>query len=394
MLENLNKEIISFKETAIMEIANFGRNHEHVTGQKIYPAWFGEGDTTTNAIICNKSIEALNNGKTFYTYQNGIPELRLQLSKYMNEVFNINTSPDNHSVVNGGMMGLRLACDLILDTGDEVALIGPVWPNIRSSVLLRKGDIKEVSLKLSDNGWEIDFDNLLNSITSKTKMVFVNSPGNPTGWIISKEQQELLLKHTRKLGCWLISDEVYHQITFNGLATSSFLQVSKPDDRLIVINSASKSFDMTGWRIGWITHPKALTEHIAKLVQITTTGVPEFLQIGFIAALQNYKNITNELRQNLKISRDLMFDRLTTWNQVECTVPDAAFYAFFKVKGMKNSLDFAKKLIVETNVGVAPGIAFGYSGEGHLRICFAAKQDFIEEIMNRLEPALNKKLAI
>ena len=390
MLENLNKEIISFKETAIMEIANFGRNHEQITGHKVYPAWFGEGDASTNQVICDKSIDALNSGKTFYTYQNGIPELRLQLSKYMNEVFNINTKPKNHSVVNGGMMGLRLVCDLIINSGDEVVLVGPVWPNIRSSVLLKKGNIKEISLKLNKSGWEIDFEDLLNSITSKTKMVFVNSPGNPTGWIITKEQQELLLKHTRKLGCWLISDEVYHQITFNGLAAPSFLKFSKPNDRLIVINSASKSFDMTGWRIGWITHPEELDEHIAKLVQITTTGVPEFLQIGFIAALQNYKNITNDLRQRLKNSRDMMFDKLSTWNQVECCIPEAAFYAFFKVKGMNNSLEFAKKLIIETNVGVAPGIAFGESGEGHLRICFAAKEDFIQEIMSRLEPIFNK----
>ena len=390
MLENLNKEIISFKETAIMEIANFGRNHEQITGHKVYPAWFGEGDASTSQVICDKSIDALNSGKTFYTYQNGIPELRLQLSKYMNEVFNINTKPEHHSVVNGGMMGLRLVCDLIVNSGDEVVLVGPVWPNIRSSVLLKKGNIKEISLKLNKSGWEIDFEDLLNSITSKTKMVFVNSPGNPTGWIITKEQQELLLKHTRKLGCWLISDEVYHQITFNGLAAPSFLKFSKPSDRLIVINSASKSFDMTGWRIGWITHPEELGEHIAKLVQITTTGVPEFLQIGFIAALQNYKNITNDLRQRLKKSRDMMFDKLSTWNQVECSIPEAAFYAFFKVKGMDNSLEFAKKLIVETNVGVAPGIAFGESGEGHLRICFAAKEKFIQEIMSRLEPILNK----
>ena len=391
MLENLNKEILSFKETAIMEIANFGRNHEHTTGQKIYPAWFGEGDTSTSKLICNKTVEALNTGKTFYTYQNGTPELRFQLAQYMNEVFDINTKPENHSVVSGGMMGLRLVCDLIVDADDEVVLVGPVWPNIRSSVLLKRGNIKEISLKLSDGEWKIDFNNLLNSITSKTKMVFINSPGNPTGWMIKKEQQDLLLKHTRKHGCWLVSDEVYHQITFNGLAAPSFLQLSKPNDRLIIINSASKSFDMTGWRIGWITHPEELGQHIAKLVQITTTGVPEFLQIGFMAALENYKSITNKLRQNLKKSRDIMFDRLRTWDQVECSIPDAAFYAFFKVRGMDNSLDFAKKLIVETNVGVAPGIAFGVSGEGHIRICFAAKEKFIIDVMDRLEPVLNKK---
>ena len=187
----------------------------------------------------------------------------------------------------------------------------------------------------------------------------------------------------------LISDEVYHQIMFNDNVSPSFLQLSKSTDKLIIINSASKSFNMTGWRIGWITHPEELGPHIAKLVQITTTGVPEFLQNGLMSALQNYKLLTREVRINLKKSRDIMFQRLVEWKRVECSVPEAAFYAFFKVKDIKDSLEFAKKLIIDTNVGVAPGIAFGESGEGHLRICFAAQQSFINEIMDRLEPALN-----
>ena len=390
MLQSLNPEILSFKETAIMEVANFGRNFQKETGKYVYPAWFGEGDTETSKLIYDKTIASLVKGKTFYTYQNGIQELRSEISRYMNEIFNINTKPENHSVVTGGMMGLRLICDLIIDSGDEVVMVGPVWPNIRSSVLLKKGNIKEISLQLKDGEWFLDYDKLIRSITSKTKMVFVNSPGNPTGWEMPKSQQERLLNHTRDVGCWLVADEVYHQITYNDLPSSSFLECSLASDKLIVINSSSKSFNMTGWRIGWITHPEELSSHIAKLVQITTTGVPEFLQDGLITALQNYKIITNELRINLKKSRDIMFNRLVSWNQVECSVPNAAFYAFFKVKGVKNSLEFSKKLILETNVGVAPGIAFGQSGEGHIRICFAAKESFINQIMDRLEPILNK----
>jgi len=389
LLDNLNSEILSFKETAIMEIANFGRNYEKETGKKVLPAWFGEGDSPTSSLIYNETIEAIKNGKSFYTFQNGIYNLRTEIAKYMNEVFDISTKPENHSVVTGGMMGLRLICDLIVDHGDEVVMVGPVWPNIRSSVLLKKGNIKEISLKLNDGEWVLDYDYLINSITKNTKMVFVNSPGNPTGWVMPKKEQERLLEHTRNLGCWLISDEVYHQITYNDLPSPSFLQSSKADDRLIVINSASKSFSMTGWRVGWITHPEELGVHIAKLVQITTTGVPEFLQYGLISALKNYKEITKELRKNLKASRDIMFDRLIHWKKVDCSIPDAAFYAFFKVKGVNNSLDFAKKLILETNVGVAPGIAFGQSGEGHIRICFAAKESFINKIMDRLEPVLS-----
>jgi len=389
LLDNLNSEILSFKETAIMEIANFGRSYEKETGKKVLPAWFGEGDSPTSSLIYNETIEAIKNGKSFYTFQNGIYNLRAEIAKYMNEVFDISTKPENHSVVTGGMMGLRLICDLIVDHGDEVVMVGPVWPNIRSSVLLKKGNIKEISLKLNDGEWVLDYDYLINSITKNTKMVFVNSPGNPTGWVMPKKEQERLLEHTRNLGCWLISDEVYHQITYNDLPSPSFLQSSKADDRLIVINSASKSFSMTGWRVGWITHPEELGVHIAKLVQITTTGVPEFLQYGLISALKNYKEITKELRKNLKASRDIMFDRLIHWKKVDCSIPDAAFYAFFKVKGVNNSLDFAKKLILETNVGVAPGIAFGQSGEGHIRICFAAKESFINKIMDRLEPILS-----
>jgi len=389
LLDNLNSEILSFKETAIMEIANFGRNYEKETGKKVLPAWFGEGDSPTSSLIYNETIEAIKNGKSFYTFQNGIYNLRTEIAKYMNEVFDISTKPENHSVVTGGMMGLRLICDLIVDHGDEVVMVGPVWPNIRSSVFLKKGNIKEISLKLNDGEWVLDYDYLINSITKNTKMVFVNSPGNPTGWVMPKKEQERLLEHTRNLGCWLISDEVYHQITYNDLPSPSFLQSSKADDRLIVINSASKSFSMTGWRVGWITHPEELGVHIAKLVQITTTGVPEFLQYGLISALKNYKEITKELRKNLKASRDIMFDRLIHWKKVDCSIPDAAFYAFFKVKGVNNSLDFAKKLILETNVGVAPGIAFGQSGEGHIRICFAAKESFINKIMDRLEPILS-----
>ena len=390
MLNSLNPEILSFKETAIMEVANFGRKYQKETGKYVYPAWFGEGDTETSNLIYEKTIESLVKGKTFYTYQNGIHELRSEISRYMNEIFNINTKPENHSVVTGGMMGLRLICDLIINSGDEVVMVGPVWPNIRSSVLLKKGNIKEISLQLKEGEWILDYDKLIASITSKTKMVFVNSPGNPTGWEMPKSQQERLLNHTRDVGCWLVADEVYHQITYNNLPSPSFLECSLASDKLIVINSSSKSFNMTGWRIGWITHPEELSSHIAKLVQITTTGVPEFLQDGLIAALQNYKFITNELRINLKKSRDIMFNKLVSWNQVECSVPNAAFYAFFKVNGVRDSLEFSKKLILETNVGVAPGIAFGQSGEGHIRICFAAKESFINQIMDRLEPILNK----
>ena len=183
-MNSINKNILQIKETPIMEIANYGRNFTKETGKAVYPAWFGEGNISTDKLIYNETINALKAGETFYTYQNGIPEVREEISKYMNDMFDIKTSPYQHSIVNGGMLGIKICCEIILEKGDEVVIIGPVWPNIRSSVVLREAIINEVSLDF-DQTWTLDLNKLLNAITDKTKLVFINSPNNPTGWILN-----------------------------------------------------------------------------------------------------------------------------------------------------------------------------------------------------------------
>ncbi len=383
----LSKSVIGIKETPIMEIANFGRAYSKETGKEVLAAWFGEGNKPTKNIIYNETIKSLNNGNTFYTYQNGLPKIREALSNYMNNVFDLDTIPENHSLVTGGMLGIKIICDMLIEKGDEVVIVGPVWPNIRSSVILKEGKIKEVNLKLTDK-WDLDFKELFSAVSDKTKMVFINSPSNPTGWMLTEEEQEKIISFLRKKNCWLISDEVYHQIVYDRDNSSSFLKFSRPDDKLIVINSSSKSFNMTGWRIGWLSHPENLGSHIAKLVQISTTGVPEFLQEGFFSALINYKSIVSEVKNDLKKSRDFLFKRTKNWSKIQMPYTNAAFYSFFKVKGMKDSIKFAKYLIEKTQVGLAPGVAFGKSGEGHLRLCFASDLKYLENIISRLEKEL------
>ena len=383
----LSKSVIGIKETPIMEIANFGRAYSKETGKEVLAAWFGEGNKPTKNIIYNETIKSLNNGNTFYTYQNGLPKIREALSNYMNNVFDLDTIPENHSLVTGGMLGIKIICDMLIEKGDEVVIVGPVWPNIRSSVILKEGKIKEVNIKLTDK-WDLDFKELFSAVSDKTKMVFINSPSNPTGWMLTEEEQEKIISFLRKKNCWLISDEVYHQIVYDRDNSSSFLKFSRPDDKLIVINSSSKSFNMTGWRIGWLSHPENLGSHIAKLVQISTTGVPEFLQEGFYSALINYKSIVSEIKNDLKKSRDFLFKRTKNWSKIQMPYTNAAFYSFFKVKGMKDSIKFAKYLIEKTQVGLAPGVAFGKSGEGHLRLCFASDLKYLENILSRLEKEL------
>ncbi len=384
----LSKSVLGIKETPIMEIANYGRQYSKDTGKEVYAAWFGEGNKPTEKIIYEETIKSLKEGKTFYTYQNGLPKIREALTNYMNNVFEIKTIPENHSLVTGGMLGIKIICDMLIEKGDEVIIVGPVWPNIRSSVILRQGKIKEVNLKLEDE-WKLDIKELCSSISEKTKMVFINSPSNPTGWMLTENEQEEILKHIRKKNCWLISDEVYHQIVFDRNVSSSFLQFSKPDDKLIVINSSSKSFNMTGWRIGWITHPVFIAPHVAKLVQISTTGVPEFLQEGFHFALLNYKPIVSKVKKDLKNSRNFVFEKTKNWKRINLPYTNAAFYCFFKIKNMNDSISFAKYLIEKTQVGLAPGVAFGKSGEGHLRLCFASDLDYLGQILSRLEKELS-----
>ncbi len=384
----LAKSVLEIKETPIMEIANFGRAYSNRTGKKIFAAWFGEGNQPTKEIIYREAINSLKNGQTFYTYQNGLPKIREALSNYMNSVFGLNLTPENNSLVTGGMLGIKIICDMLIEKNDEVVIVGPVWPNIRSSVILKQAKIKEVNLKLK-NKWQLDLTELFNSISNKTKMVFINSPSNPTGWMLNESEQEEITSFIRKRNCWLIADEVYHQIVFDRDVSPSFLQFAKPSDKLIVINSSSKSFNMTGWRVGWLSHPEFLGEHIAKLVQISTTGVPEFLQEGFFSALINYKSIVHGVKNDLKKSRDLVFERTKNWNKIHMPETNAAFYSFFKVKDMSNSVEYAKFLIEKTQVGLAPGVAFGKSGEGHLRLCFASDLNYLDNILNRLKKELS-----
>ena len=387
-MNSINKNILQIKETPIMEIANYGRNFTKETGKEVYPVWFGEGNIPTDQIIYNNTINALKGGKTFYTYQNGIPNVRYAIKKYMNEMFNVNTTSKQHSLVNGGMLGIKICCEMILEKGDEVVVVGPVWPNIRSSVILREALIKEVNLDF-DKTWTLNLNKLLDAITTNTKLVFINSPNNPTGWMISKSDQKVIIDHIRKKNCWLIADEVYHRIVYEGSTSSSFLSFCEPDDKLIVVNSSSKSFNMTGWRVGWITHPEDLGEHIAKLVQISTTGVPEFIQEGFIQALNNHDKLVKDVMKNLHVSRDYVYNRMKNWKKIKINKPESAFYFFFKAYESKDSINFCKDLIKKTQVGLAPGIAFGKSGDSFLRLCFAADIKFLENILNRLEKQFN-----
>lgn len=382
-LSSLRGAVNNLQETGIVDVAKHGWGR-----QGLIPLWFGEGDVPTPKFISDAAHEAMARGETFYTDQNGIEDLRTALRAYNKRMFDVDLSDERVTLTNSGMMAIGLAMQMLLETGDEVVVVGPVWPNIYSTIELNEGVATHATVRLTDEGWHLDMDELFGAVTKQTKAIFLNSPGNPTGWIIPQEDQARLLDFARERGIWIISDEVYHTLVFDRPVASSMLQIARPDDKVIAINSFSKSWLMTGWRMGWMVHPEGLSGTVAKLIQISTSGVPQFIQRAGIAALEGGDEVIEGLRTRCLVGRDIVFDRLDKWPRVRATRPNGAFYAFFAVDGMSDSVPFCKELIDRCNVGLAPGSAFGPSGEGYLRLCYASTPEKLHQAMDALETVI------
>jgi len=355
---------------------------------KVIPLWYGESDVTTPDFISKAASDALAAGHTFYTHKQGIPELRTALASYTAALYGVDMPPDRITVTSSGMTGIMMVMEMLVDAGDNIVIIGPVWPNARAAVEIMGGEPRSVALRFGNEGWRLDVEEVLARCDGRTRAVFVNSPGNPTGWMMPRDQQEALLAACRERGIWVVADEVYARIVYDRRAAPSFLEIAGPDDPLIVINSFSKSWAMTGWRLGWLTHPVPVGAFVANLVEFNTSGTPAFLQHAGATAVRDGEDVVASMVERCRKGRDVIGRCLAALPRVRYSPPDAAFYAFFAVDGMDNSLDFAKRLVHEAGVGVAPGTAFGPEGEGFLRLCFARAPETLEAAAERLAKAL------
>jgi aspartate/methionine/tyrosine aminotransferase len=251
------------------------------------------------------------------------------------------------------------------------------------------GEPRLVSLDpVPGGGWRLDPERLFAACDDRTRGIFVNSPSNPTGWVMTRAETEALLSFTRRHGIWLIADEVYARIVYDRDVAPSVIDVAEPEDRVIVVNSFSKAWAMTGWRLGWMVIPPDLPQMLAKLVQYNTSGSPTFLQHAAIAAIGEGESFIAEMRRQYRAARDRVVEHFERVGRVRLSAPEGAFYAFFQVEGMTDSVGFAKELLRRTKVGLAPGAAFGLGGEGHLRLCFAASPDRLDPALDRLAEAL------
>ena len=353
----------------IREVANAALGRDDVLA-----FWFGESDEPTPEFIRAAAVRSLDAGETFYSHNLGLPELREAIAKYTSALHGP-VGAERVAVTSSGVNALMLTMQLLVGVGDEVVAVTPVWPNLTAQPAILGAHVLRFPLRSERGVWRLDLDTLRQVVTSKTRVLLVNSPNNPTGWTLNREEQAALLAHCRKTGTWIVADEVYERIYFSDAAACapSFLDLADADDRLVVVHSFSKSFLMTGWRLGWIVHPSGLGPSLAKLIEFNTSCAPVFVQRAALAALAEADAYVPGLVDRLRSCRDTLVPRLAALPGVSVSMPAGGLYAFFSIEGQGDSLAFAKRLVAEAGVGLAPGAAFGPEGEGWLRWCFASR---------------------
>ena len=371
----------SLEESRIREVANAGMGLPDVL-----KFWFGESDEVTPDFIREAAIASLNAGETFYAHNLGLPELRHAIAGYTHGLHP--QLPTDHwfdriAVTSGGVNGLMLASQTLVEAGEEGVVVTPAWPNLVAQPQIMGARVRTEPLKVVTDGpragaWALDLDALLAAVTPATRMLIVNAPNNPTGWTLTRDEQAAILAHCRRTGTWILADEVYERLYFasdsaNG-AAPSFLDVAEPEDRLIVAHSFSKSFLMTGWRLGWLVLPRALTHAVGKLIEFNTSCAPVFAQRAATVALQRGDEVTPGLvKKHLQVCRDTLVPLLRDMPGVQLAEPRGGMYAFFSLEGQDDCLATAKRLVREAGLGLAPGSAFGPEAAGWLRWCFASR---------------------
>lgn len=351
----------------------------------ILPLWFGEGRWPTSKIAVAAAQQALANGDHFYQPNSGKPALRASLQRYMNDLYHLKLDLSAITVTGSGMQAMMLSAQALTDPGDKVVVVGPAWPNLAESFKIAGADIQFVPLTPKQGRWHLDMDRLLASISTTTKAVLVNSPNNPTGWVMKAEDQKNLLLHCRKQGTWIVSDDVYSRLYQHGKAAPHMMSCADPQDRLISVNSFSKAWSMTGWRLGWLAGPAEVAPIFAQLTEYNMSCTAGFVQEAGKAMIEGGEVEVDHLQDKLAESYQLIKSRLQNITDVDFIDPDGAFYSFFSLAGMTNSVGFCKALLKTAGVGLAPGLAFGSEAEGYVRLCYAQEANVLNAAFDRFE---------
>lgn len=387
-LPSIRPEAALAPTSGIVEVANYGRQRPG-----LIPLWVGEGDLSTPAFICEAATRSLAAGETFYTWQRGIPDLRQALARYHERLYGQPSDPERFFVTVGGMHAAQIAARLVAGEGDEVLIPSPSWPNFAGALAVAGARSVAVPMTPCAHGFRLDLGRLAGAVTPRTRAIVINSPANPTGWTATLDELRAILAIAQKHRLWIIADEIYGRFAFDPALivdgrTPSFRDVMGAQDQVLFVQTFSKNWAMTGWRIGWLEAPARLGDVIENLIQYSTSGVAVFAQRAAIAALEGGESFVAHQISRAREGRDIVCGGLAATGAVELPPPAGAFYAFFKVAGATDARALAMRLVDEANVGLAPGSAFGDDLGGYLRLCFARKGDDLREAVRRLAAVL------
>jgi aspartate/methionine/tyrosine aminotransferase len=382
-IEDVRQPIRDLPVSLIREVSDLG-----IGKPGVIPLWFGESDITTPEFICDAAKNALDEGDTFYQPNAGIDPLRESLAAYMNRLYGTALTPAHVTITVSGMNAVMIAMQAIVGAGDHLVSAEPSWPNLTATARILGAEVTNIDQTPHPEGWQLDLDRLFDACGPKTRAILINSPANPSGWMMEPEAQRAVLDFARERGLWIVADEVYARVVYDRPVAPSFLEVAEDEDRVIVINSFSKSWAMTGWRLGWITAPPSIGTIIEKLIEFNIACPPGFIQQAGVTAIEDGEDFIKETVAGYRDSRDLVVARLGQLSRVMLPYPRAAFYAFFSVDGMDDGFALCRQVLEETGVGMAPGEAFGDVGKGFIRLCFATRPRLLDEALGKLEPYL------
>ena len=350
----IKKEIRELTFSPIREIVRFAENQNNVV-----PFWFGEPDVSTPDFISKAAKKALDQGDTFYAPNAGIPKLREAIADYMNDLYQTEITFKQITVSVSAMNAIMIAAQALVRHGSKVVVLLPSWPNIPAVQKIMGAKVEGFPIQMKDGKWKLDLDHLFDICGSDTSVLVINSPNNPSGWIMSKEEQRAVLDFARNKGIWVVSDEVYARLSFNHKHAPSFCEIMEQDDRVVVVNSFSKSWAMTGWRLGWLTSPIEVSKEFEKLTEYNVAGPPPFIQQAGVVALRDGESFVQESNKRYLNALSAFSDWASSEDRIKFDRPEATFYAFFSVNDGTDSMSMAKDLLINYNVGLAPGCAFG-----------------------------------
>jgi aspartate/methionine/tyrosine aminotransferase len=383
----LSRSIGDVPPSRIRELANIAFRMDGVL--KLY---FGESNLPTPQYIKDAAVRALQEGFTFYTHNAGFASLRQAIAVKYAELHSVDLDPESEIVVTAsGVQALNVTLRCHLDPGDEAILLTPAWPNASAIVRLCSAVPREIPLAFRAPRYEIDVDAVEAATNSRTRLLVYTSPSNPLGWVATEQDQKLLLEFCRQRGLWLLADEVYERLYYAGPVAPSILRKCERGDAVVVAQSFSKSYCMTGWRLGWLAGRADLIRKASEMNEFIVSHAPSMVQKAGEAALRSgeaeIRSMVGALKENLAFCQGV----LQSMSRVVLPRPEGAFYLFPRIEGLKDSFDFCKRLLLEKRVGLAPGVAFGKGGEGSVRICYAADRSVLGPALARLEEFLSSE---